>query len=328
MRVLRKNRIEAVLERLSASADVYVPLLRGSGSGFFSWRTYDEDYDDLILDRLNVYMPPKQIIIAPTQKNQSILEESGAVTDKIIFGIRACDLEGINILDTWFADEGVSWSAYEMQRQRTVIVANACYHPAPTCFCTSVGVNPWQPDGADIVIRDTGKNGYIWEDCSEKGRALTSLISDLLEEQADLEPPTPLPFSKQVSFAGVSERLNNMPDHPLWEKHSEACQRCALCTYTCPTCYCLALQVESWRATGYEFVCYDSCAYQNEALISGMTTHREAATTRFKNRYMHKLQFYPQRYGRPLCTGCGRCIAICPADAGISRIIAEVVGAD
>jgi sulfhydrogenase subunit beta (sulfur reductase) len=68
MKVLKTGKIEQVLDRLAQQADVYAPMLRGQQSGFFSWRSYDEDYDDLMFDILNVYQPPKDIVLPQTEK--------------------------------------------------------------------------------------------------------------------------------------------------------------------------------------------------------------------------------------------------------------------
>ena len=73
MKVLKTSKIEQVLDRLAQQADVYAPMLRGQQSGFFSWRSYDEDYDDLMFDILNVYQPPKDIVLPQTEKMLSLI---------------------------------------------------------------------------------------------------------------------------------------------------------------------------------------------------------------------------------------------------------------
>ncbi|HRW13184.1 MAG TPA: 4Fe-4S dicluster domain-containing protein [Syntrophomonas sp.] len=328
MKVLAKARIEKLLDRLASGAEVYVPMLRGPGTGFYTWTSYDEDYDELVLDRLNVYMPPKHIMITAAEKNHiNLLQDSGEVNEKIIFGIRSCDVQGIVLLDEFCDAEGVSSTLFHSRRDRTIMIANACYHPAPSCFCDSVGIDPREPVGADVIIRDTGRDGYVWEARSPKGERLTQKVEDLLEEK-QVTVPALQPFSLQVNWDGVTEKLGHMQDHPLWEKHSEACQTCALCTLTCPACNCMDWQADVWRETGYAFACRESCAYKNDTLMPESSGRRQAATERFRNRWLHKLHFYPQRYGKIQCTGCGRCIVLCPSGASISKMITEIQEAD
>lgn len=322
MKVLGKGNIETLLNRLAEQADVFVPMQRGPQTGFFSWKTYDEDHDDLMLDILNVYIPPKNIVVPSTARmNEDNNENCEA---RIIFGIRGCDVQGIDLLDEVFLSKGFENQYYQDRRNKTTIIANACYYPGPSCLCTSLGVNPTSPALADIVIHDVGRDGYVWENKTEKGRLITDTIADLLEEKEAALPEVPR-LNRKVDFKGVAARLRDMVDHPLWEKYSEPCQTCAICTYTCPTCYCFDLQVKVWGNEGYDFSCYHSCMYREHSLINSMQNPRAAARERFRKRFLHKLQFFPERYGKPLCTGCGRCMVLCPAGAGIDKVITEVM---
>lgn len=331
MKVLSKAKIETALDKLAEIADVYVPMQRGPLTGYYSWKTYNEDNDDLLLDALNVYHPPKNVVL-PQSGKMNCCKQSGTEVNcakiyeeaepKIIFGARGCDIQGIDYLDEFFSTNAYEDSIYKAHRDKTTIIANACYHPGPSCFCTSMGGNPTDAESADVIIRDAGKEGYVWESKSEKGQALTAKIADLLEEK-EVQLPELLPFSRTVDYVDVAEKLKDMFEHPLWEKYSEPCKTCGICIYSCPTCYCFDIQVQHWGNEGYDFCCYDSCIYREHALDGGNNA-RQAATERFRNRFLHKLQFYPERYGKALCTGCGRCIVVCPAGASIANIITEV----
>ena len=52
--------------------------------------------------------------------------------------------------------------------------------------------------------------------------------------------------------------------------------------------------------------------YNEYTMMAGGHNPRAAEAARFRNRLLHKLQFFEERYGMPLCTGCGRCISACP----------------
>jgi hypothetical protein len=102
MKVLAKNKIESVLDRLGQEAEVIVPMQRGPQSGYFSWQSYDEDNDDLMLDALNVYLPPKGVVLPQTEKMYSFRQEGTEIdidkvyaeaTVKIIFGARGSDVQ-------------------------------------------------------------------------------------------------------------------------------------------------------------------------------------------------------------------------------------------
>ncbi len=336
MKVIAKGKIETVLDRLAENADVFVPMQRGPQTGFFSWKSFDDYNDDLMLDILNVYLPPKNIVLSPTEKLCTCRPEGAEIDNsqldkemeaKIIFGIRGCDVQAISELDQILLSQGNENRYYQTRRDRTILVASACYYPGASCFCTSMGGNPTEVAAADIIIHDVGADGYVWEAKTEKGQIITDKIADLLEEK-QITLPEPKPLSRKVDDEGVAEKLQAMFEHPLWEKYSEPCHTCGICTFTCPSCNCFDMQSQNWGEEGCLFTCYDSCMYRGHTLMASRDNPGAAALERFRNRFLHKLQFYPERYGKTLCTGCGRCIALCPAGYSIVKIIAEVKEAD
>ncbi|MGI5880350.1 MAG: 4Fe-4S dicluster domain-containing protein [Syntrophomonadaceae bacterium] len=328
MKYFKKGQIEKIVDRLAEKADVFVPMLRGQQSGFFSWKSYDENYDDLIFDLLNVYSPPKNIVLPQTEKmynfdqqGQEVIvkPEEIPVEPKVIFGIRSCDVKAIEYLDEVFLTRTFVDEFYKARRDQVTIVANACYNPGTNCFCKSMGVDPLEPEMADVILREV-ENGYVWEPKTEKGDILTKQIEDLLEEK-EVELYELNRFVRKVNYDGVAEKLKDLFDHPMWERYSDPCQTCGICTYMCPTCYCFDVQVKNWGEEGYRFRCWDSCMYREYTQMAGGHNPREATTERFRNRFLHKLQFFNERYGTPLCTGCGRCIVACPAGVDIIRMI-------
>lgn len=320
VKLLDKDKIEPFLNELAEHADVFVPMQRGPQTGFYSWGTYNEDHDDLMLDILNVYIPPKNIMLPPQAGRNENRPDLG---DRIIFGIRSCDIRAIELLDEVFLAPDHKDDYYQVHRHKTILIANACYYPSSGCFCDSMGTDPVEPTLADIIIHDVGEEGYVWESRSAKGAELTVKVADWLEEKEITLPQAPR-LSRKVDFTGVAEKLQDSFDHPLWDKYSEPCQTCAICTYTCPTCNCIEPQAETWGDQGYDFNCYDTCMYRPQSLMRGLNDPRAAARERFRNRFLHKLQFFSAQYGQPLCTGCGRCLALCPAGVDIVKVITEI----
>ncbi|HZK43481.1 MAG TPA: 4Fe-4S dicluster domain-containing protein [Syntrophomonadaceae bacterium] len=336
MKILKTAKLETVFDRLADALELYVPMVRGPQSGFYSWKTYDEDYDDLMLDILNVYQPPKDIILPQTEKlydfkqdgTEINLEEANEkVEKKAIFGVRACDVRSFDYLDKVFLTKGYVDEAYKARRDSVTIIANACYNPGTNCFCDSMGVSPTEIESADVTLREYGPEGYVWEVNSPKGEEITKLIADLLEDD-EVQLPELKPFIRRINYEGVPEKLKDMFDHPMWDRASATCENCGICTYLCPTCYCFDIQVKSWGDEGYRFRCWDSCMYREYSEMAGGNNPRELAKERFRNRFLHKLQFFNERYGTPLCTGCGRCIVVCPSGINIVNIIQDIKEAE
>lgn len=335
MKVLAKTKLEELFNKLGESAELYVPMGRGTDSGFYSWKTYDASKDELMLDALNVTQSAKKIVFPQTEKMYSIKGQGQEMTIEetfedssptIIFGIRACDSKAIFCLDQVFLTKGYVDNFYKARRDNTLIIANACYNPGANCFCGAMDVDPTEPDNADIIIRDAGEV-YIWEAKTEKGESLSSGISALLEEK-DVKVPELKPFKTNVNYEGVAEKLQGMFEHAIWDRLSEQCQNCGICTYVCPSCHCFDIQVKMWGDEGYRFRTWDSCMYTEYSAEAGGGNPRATGKERFRNRFLHKLEFFTERYGRPLCTGCGRCISVCPNGVNIINIIDEIKEAD
>lgn len=335
MKVLSKSKLETALNKLNQSAEVLLPMQKGKESGFFSWKLFKQGEDELMLDALNVYLSPKNVVLPQTERMYSIKQQGQEIkidqtfedaSPRIIFGVRPCDLKAIRCMDEVFLTRGYEDSFYKCRRQAITIIANACYQPGPACFCAAMEVNPVEPEGADIIIRDAGE-AYIWEAKTSQGEALTAQITELLEEK-DLAMPESKPFMQEVKYEGVAEKLKTMFNSRIWERLGEACHNCGICTYVCPSCYCFDIQVKMWGDEGYRFRCWDSCMYEEYSREAGGGNPRGTGIERFRNRFLHKLEFHKERYGTPLCTGCGRCIVACPAGINIAGIIAEIKEAE
>ncbi|HHV16111.1 MAG TPA: 4Fe-4S ferredoxin [Gelria sp.] len=335
MQILSKSKLEEALNQLGKNAELFVPLARGEESGFYPWSSYQAGSDRLMLDALNVLLPPKSVVFPQTERMYSFTSTGPAVEIKetfespqprIIFGLRACDAAAIACFDDVFLTMGFIDSFYQARRDNTTIVAHACYEPGANCFCEAMGVDPTEPVNADVIIRDAGEV-YIWESKSSKGEKLTAALGSLLENK-EAAAPGLKPFQQQANYEGVAEKLKGMFEDPIWEQLAATCQTCGICTYVCPSCYCFDIQVKSWGEEGYRFRCYDSCMYSEYTQMAGGHNPRGNERERFRNRFLHKLQFFSERYGKPLCTGCGRCIVACPAGINIVEIINNIKEAD
>ncbi|RLC69380.1 MAG: 4Fe-4S ferredoxin, partial [Chloroflexi bacterium] len=96
----------------------------------------------------------------------------------VIFGMRPCDARALLLLDKVFLEGEVQDSNYRRRREENIILALGCTHPHRTCFCTSVGGNPFGTEGIDALFIDLGKT-YVVEVLTQKGE---ELLRDRLSE--------------------------------------------------------------------------------------------------------------------------------------------------
>ena len=48
---------------------------------------------------------------------------------------------------------------------------------------------------------------------------------------------------------------------------------------------------------------------------------RALSRDRVRQRVMHKYNYYAEKYGEKLCTGCGRCVTVCPVNLDIREVL-------
>lgn len=326
MQVLPAKKIEEALNILARDMEVFAPIWRGSMSGFFKW-TNDEE-DDLVFEVLNTYLSPKNVVIPQTEKmyafktsgqDAEVTKVELEISDKLIFGIRSCDIKGLEALDLVFLTRGYVDEFYRVRREKTTVIARTCYEPGKACFCDSMGVDRINP-AADVITHELTGGDLVWEAKTEKGARVTEKIAHLMEER-EVTLPTKKEQAKKVAYEGLAEKLKGMFEDPVWDKLAERCINCGVCTNVCPTCYCFDIQVKVWGDEGYRFRCWDSCMYREYTLMAGGHNPRPDKKERFRNRFLHKLEFFNERYGTPLCTGCGRCVVLCPNMVNIVEVI-------
>jgi ferredoxin len=293
---------------------------------------YQQDVE-LALEE-NVIMPPKDILFPQTEKmykfkakDKSLEIEEYPLEDamQIIFGIRSCDMKSIDCLDQVFLTKSYVDPYYKNKRDRSILVALSCIEPMDSCFCTSMGIDPQKAVGADIQAYDLGdKIGF--EAISDVGKEILEKISSLLTEE-EVTLPAVGEFNLNADVEGVPEKLKEMFDHPIWDDISRKCLNCSACAYVCPTCHCFDIANEVRGEDGVKIRCWDCCMFDEYTMMAGGHQPRPGKKERVRNRFLHKLRYFPERYDMLLCTGCGRCVVKCPVNMDITSIIRQIKNA-
>ncbi len=75
---------------------------------------------------------------------------------------------------------------------------------------------------------------------------------------------------------------------------------------------------------GTRYKNWDACQ------LAGFTVHasghnpRDTQDKRYRQRIMHKFSYYPEKFGKTLCVGCGRCIRHCPVDMSLLAVVKNI----
>ena len=327
MKVLNKTNLNSLLTQLSESAVVYVPK---EVAGVLKFAPYISD-DPLRFDASNTLFPPKDLLFPQCQKmyhygindaNEMFVNPIVESSDQVIFGIRPCDMRSIECLDEVFLTKGFVDEYYQEKREKLLTVALGCSKPARTCFCESMGLNPNAAPAADIMLHDAG-DVFTVEAQTEKGEAALTQWNAFLEDaEAQYEN---IHCTLQVDASNIKQQLDSLYESDeLWNAMSIKCLNCGTCTYLCPTCYCFDIDQENKYKEGVRFRCWDSCMFSEYTAMAGGHNPRPTKKDRVRNRFMHKLNYFEDRYGKKLCVGCGRCVEKCPVGLDITVLIDRI----
>ena len=264
-------------------------------------------------------------------KKLSIQPEALKEQNFVVFGMKACDIQGVKVLDNVFLSDPVD-SFYAARREHGTIVAMACHEPEESCFCKAFGIDCAEP-AADVATWMVEGELY-WKALTEKGEALTKAVESLLVEAdgADAEKleaeknaihtiVEKLPYSNLSLEGWNGDALTEKFNSPVWEELYKPCLACGTCTFVCPTCQCYDIKDYDTGHGVKRYRCWDSCMYSDFTMMAH-GNNRTSQLQRFRQRFMHKLVYYPaNNNGMYSCVGCGRCVEKCPASLNIVKVI-------
>lgn len=276
------------------------------------------------------YLFPSSVELFTLHKNGKNWEEtSGQLeTPKYAFiGVRACELNAIQIQDNIFMRSDFTDPIYRARRTKVFIVAVNCTHPAETCFCTSMETGPRVKEQYDLGLTELDDvfvltigselarrmlTGIPFEDAS--GYILTNVEHKLDHTEQQMR--------RSIDTTDLPELILENLDHPYWHEIGKRCLSCGSCTQVCPTCFCWDTQDEmslDGNTTKRTRV-WDSCFNPGYSYQAGGNT-RPTIYSRYRQWLSHKLGTWKQQYGTLGCIGCGRCITWCPAEIDITEEI-------
>ena len=325
MKLLSKDKVDGLLAELSKQAVVYVPKEINGVAKFAPYISPEPTK----LDMHKTDLPPKDMLFPQSQKMYHYgLDTNGDMyvdpiiesADQVIFGIRPCDMRSIECMDDVFLTKGYVDEYYQAKRDKLLTVALACTQPDEACFCESMGLSPNAAPAADILLRECG-DAYTVQPQTDKGtQAVKGTWAAFLTEGD--ATPADARCSLQIDTTDLKDRFTALSESDeLWDAFSIKCLNCGTCTFTCPTCYCFDIAQENRCKEGVRFRCWDSCMFSEYTQMAGGHNPRPAKKDRVRNRFMHKLSYFEDRYGKTLCVGCGRCVEHCPVGIDITVLI-------
>ena len=332
---ISKKDMAELLSEWAQGFSVFVP---SRDEGVAKWARWDGKDIGFLDWYRNTVVPPKALFFPPLEAMFSFrkdrdgyqVELPPAADDRwLIFGIRPCDAKALSVLDMTFKD-AYGDPYYLAKRENGVLVGLGCASPCDSCFCTSLEGGPTEAANVDLMLVDIGDE-FLVEPITDKGKELlskASLAQALTEDdKGRVQKARELAHSRvtrKLNTEGISEKLRaGFEDEGFWEKVAAKCISCGICTFLCPTCYCFDICDELVDKNGTRFRSWDSCAYPVYTQMP-MENPREEKWRRLRQKVCHKYEFYPMNFEVIACTGCGRCIRLCPVNWDITQVLASL----
>ncbi|MBN1400766.1 MAG: 4Fe-4S dicluster domain-containing protein [Anaerolineae bacterium] len=331
--LLPKERLSALVDALRAEGYAVVAPAEREGERLFRPVTCAEEID---LDYRNTRRSPKELFFPQTERlaryerqldDYNQLESPSLETEPIaVLGLRPCDARSLILLDRVFLEGPYGDPYYQARRENTLIIALACDRPRRTCFCHALGSGPYDPQGADILMREAG-DAYLLEGVTHVGRDLLGRLALPEADEAHRRLAAEIEARALASLApiepleGIEVQLEPLFDDPVWQIVSEKCIACGTCTYNCPACHCFQIRDRTAGREGERVRLWDACMYPSFTLHASGHNPRPDGAARWRQRVMHKFSYLPENVGLYGCVGCGRCIESCPVQLDIRAVL-------
>lgn len=317
---------------MQKEAELLVPAKNKAGK--VDYKVYAEGVDICLNEKTSrsakdAFFPQVENLLKFKAEGKNLSLEQVFPPDRatILFGVKACDARSFKLLDKVFLTNPVD-SYYKARRENCLVIGLGCSEPEETCFCTTFGIDATKPE-ADINTWVVGEELY-WAPISEKGQELTDKLSvifaeadsKVVEEQAETTKKvlSVLPLANFKIAEKISAKELVTFNSKVWGDLSATCLSCCTCTYVCPTCHCYDIRdYKTDDNTTERFRCWDSCMASDFTKMAHGNP-RKTKLERFRQRYMHKLVYFPENNGEYACVGCGRCLEKCPANLNIVKV--------
>lgn len=298
--------------------------------GDYFWKRFSpEMVESLNVGKYRAIAPIKQFFFP----SEELLDEPRSHHTTLL-GVKSCDIHLLYTADNIFLSGVAVDDFYRRKRSDTIIISVDCTDVRPSCFCVKMGVNPYPEKNFDINLSPI-KEGYVVTYGSNIGENFISespnLFQKAIEQQIHEKEKNRKEMIEKVSrqnekfsWKNPKEIVEKTFGTKLWKENiSKTCVECDGCRWVCGSCYCFLLGETKnlWNKKRT----WDSCQSPGYARVAGGANPMREKARRLQNYYDCKLVYRHKNFGLYACSGCGRCIEVCPGKIDIRESLQKLV---
>lgn len=142
---IAKDNLAALFQLIADKQELYLPVKNAGQTNYAAWTEEAEvDLDTLktVKSAKDAFFPQSENLYTVKKENKKLKIEPEKLKEQnfVVFGMKACDVQGVEVLDKVFLADPVD-SFYAARREHGTIVAMACHEPEETCFCKVFGID-------------------------------------------------------------------------------------------------------------------------------------------------------------------------------------------
>jgi sulfhydrogenase subunit beta (sulfur reductase) len=323
---IEKEEWDKALKRLLLSYSIFATVKNEFG---LDYETIDNsNIGEITYNKPKPATPLKSFFL-PVKEN--VTTEISSDRQRIILGVPSCDIAGLRLLDEIYLDKDFPDHFYRERRNNTIIISADCFDIQENCHCSSYGINPYSETTSDlaVILQD---DLIIFRVVTDRGKEFLNQLSNIKELEDD-SVTSAIERKHENTLSMLGDLNKDLPDYSrtgslvqnaapeIWKKYSSRCVSCGACAAICPTCSCFLLIDKP----GFEKVKQlDTCQYPGFERVAGGEDALYRIDERFRNRYMCKFVWKPEKFNAIACTGCGRCIEACLGKINKNELFLEL----
>ncbi len=172
---IAKDKIDSLFELIGSAQPLYLPVDNNSGKADFQrWEKGTKLSECLKTTRSakDFFFPKTEHMVSYelNGKEVKVVDPRKEVEDFVIFGVRACDARGFEVIDGVYLNMDPVDSYYKNRRDHGTVIVLACNSPSKTCFCPTFGIDASQSTPSGDVSCWLADGKYYFQANTDKGK--------------------------------------------------------------------------------------------------------------------------------------------------------------